>query len=178
MSVLPLDRDRLLALLVTASERLEGEWLVVGGAAAAAWFSTARVTEDVDLIPLDATAGQRLALMELASASGLPVEAVNSAADFFVRRVDGWRDQLVPLLRGPRATIHRPSATLFLLLKLERLSATDLADCLELLDHCGATGDVVDTARVRDRLAALPATDDEALLARRAQLADRLAATG
>ncbi|MBE7447525.1 MAG: hypothetical protein HS111_01130 [Kofleriaceae bacterium] len=177
MSLRALDRDRLLALLATASERLEGEWLVVGDAAAAAWFSTARVTEDIDLVPLDPCAGQRLALMELAAASGLPVEAVNSAADFFVRRVDGWRDELVPLLRGPRATIHRPSATLFLLLELERLSATDLADCVELLDHTRATGEVVDVTRVRDRLAALPAADDDALVARRAQLAARLATT-
>ena len=41
--------------------------------------------------------------MDLASRAGLPIEAVSSAADFFVRKIDGWRDELVPLVRGPRA---------------------------------------------------------------------------
>lgn len=152
--------------------------MVVGGAAAAAWFSDARTTEDVDLIALDASAAQRLALMDFAVAHGLPVEAVNSAADFFVRRIDGWRDHLVPLVRGTRATIYRPTATLFLLLKIGRLSATDLEDCMGLLRHCKNTGEVVDVVRIRDRLDALPASDDVALVARRSELRHALGLGG
>lgn len=111
--------------------------------------------------------------MELAAEAGLPVEAVNSAADFFVRKIADWRTQLVPFVRR-RATIYRPNATLFLLLKLERLSAVDLEDCLGLLAHCRATGELVDAERVRARLDALPATDDVALRDRRARLRDAL----
>src|SRR5262245_47050514 len=55
------------------------------------WFVEGRVTEDLDLFGLAGTQTQRLALMELALEAGLPVEAVNSTADFFVRRIAGWR---------------------------------------------------------------------------------------
>lgn len=163
-------------LLALAIERLDGDWLLIGGAAAAVWFRDDRVTEDVDLVGMAGTQGERFALMQLASDAGLPVEAVNSAADFFVRKIVDWRDQLVPLRVG-RATIYRPNATLFLLLKLERLSESDLDDCTGLLAHCAVTGEAVDVARVRDRLAALPETPDAALGARRATLARALDAS-
>lgn len=173
MTPLLLDRARIEELLRLASEQLEGEWLLVGGAAAAAWFSVARTTEDVDLMGLGGTPSERLALMELASRVGLPVETVNSAADFFVRRIAGWRDEIVPLVRGPQATIYRPSATLFLLLKLERLTPVDLDDCVALLEHCAATGEPVDRERVLGRLASL-ARGDTAQQARRDSLAELL----
>jgi hypothetical protein len=170
MAPLQFDKARIEAFLALASEQLDGEWLVIGGAAAAAWFSMARTTEDVDLVGLAGTQAERLALMNLASSAGLPVEAVNSAADFFVRRIDGWRDQIVPLVRGPRATIYRPTATLFLLLKITRLTAIDLDDCASLLAHCTATGEPVDRERVRSRLVALPPTSDTGQEQRRALL--------
>jgi hypothetical protein len=88
------DRDRIQAFLVRAGDRLDGDWLLVGGAAAAVWFASERSTEDIDLVCM---------------------EAVNSAADFFVRRIDGWQDHVVLLHRGARATIYRPDATLFIL---------------------------------------------------------------
>jgi hypothetical protein len=49
--VVPLrfDRSRIQALLELAGEQLTGEWLLIGGAAAAAWFSPVRTTEDIDL---------------------------------------------------------------------------------------------------------------------------------
>jgi hypothetical protein len=101
---------------------------------------------------------------------------VNSAADFFVRKIDGWRDELVPLVRGPRATIYRPSATLFLLLKIERLTAVDLDDCIALLDHCASVAEVevIDRQRVLARLASLPPTSDAGRQERRASLEESL----
>jgi len=174
MAPLRFDRARIEAFLTLASEQLEGEWLLIGGAAAAAWFSMARTTEDVDLIGLAGTPGERLALMNLAGHAGLPVEAVNSAADFFVRRIDGWRDEIVPLVRGPRATVYRPTATLFLLLKVERLTAIDLDDCTALLEHCATTNELVDRERVRARLCELPPTAVAGQQQRRASLEARL----
>src|SRR4051812_5360772 len=112
------DRDRVRAFLALAGDRLDGEWLVIGGAAAAAWFAPPGTTEDIDMIGLGGTQAERFALMDLAVEAALPIEAVNSAADFFVRRVEGWSEHLVPLHRGTRATIYRPDATLFLLLKV------------------------------------------------------------
>jgi hypothetical protein len=110
--------------------------------------------------------------MELAADASIPIEAVNSAADFFVRRIVGWRDQLVELMRGASAVIYRPSATLFLLLKLERLSEADLDDCLTMISHCARTGESIDVARVIARLDSLPNTDDLPLARRRGQLRD------
>src|SRR5712691_4763012 len=108
--------------------------------------------------------------MELAVNCLVPIEAVNSAADFFVRRIDGWRDQLVELMRGSSAIIYRPSATLFLLLKLERMSEADLGDCLAMISHCAETGESIDVDRVRARLDALGIGDDLDLAERRARL--------
>jgi len=164
------DRNRIQALLERAGESLVGEWLLIGGGAAAAWFAPERTTEDIDLIGLLGTQDERFALMQLAVDASIPVEAVNSAADFFVRKIAGWRAELVPLHRGPAATIYRPSATLFLLLKISRLSEVDLADCLALDDHCREHGDVVDRDRVLAALRALAETDDASLADRRAAL--------
>ena len=168
------DRTRTEQFLQLAADRLDGEWLLIGGGAAAAWFAAGRTTEDLDLIGLANTQDERYALMELATEAGLPVEAVNSAGGFFVRRIPDWKAHLVVLLRGGRATIYRPDATLFLLLKISRLSEVDLGDCLALLGHAEQTGEPVDVARVRAELAALPATDDVALRERRARLMQQL----
>ncbi len=170
MVPLRFDRSRILALLELAGERLDGEWLLIGGGAAAAWFAPGRTTEDLDLIGLGGTQAERFALMELAANAEIPIEAVNSAADFFVRRIEGWRGQLIELHRGPRATIYRPTATLFLLLKIGRLSAVDLDDCLALLKHIEGSNEPVDHGRVREQLRALPPSEDAALELRRAAL--------
>lgn len=170
MAVQRFDRARIEALVARACERLSGEWLLVGGSAAAVWFAPARTTEDIDLVGLAGTQDERFALMELAAEASLPIEAVNSAAGYFVRRIDGWREQLVELARGPNATIYRPTATLFLLLKIGRLSETDLEDCLALLAACATTGEPIDRDRVRGRVEALSPTDDVGLRERRATL--------
>jgi hypothetical protein len=169
------DRTRIQAFLQLAGERLGGEWLLIGGGAAAAWFAPTRTTEDVDLIGLAGTQAERLALMELAAGASMPIEAVNSAADYFVRKIDDWRDHLVVLHRGTSATIYRPDPTLFLLLKVNRLSETDLDDCIALIDHCASHGDPIDTARLRTHVAALSDTEDPGLSDRRARLLGHLA---
>lgn len=156
--------------LEAACAGLEGEWLLVGGALAATWFAAGRVTADIDLIGLAGTMAERLQLMELAQARGLPVEAVNSAADFFLHRIPGWRDELEVLRRGPRSTLYRPTPTLFLLLKIGRLSEQDLADCLGLLSLVQKEGLALDAPRVLAALAELPATDDMRLAGRRQAL--------
>lgn len=175
MAPLRFDRARIQALLELAGQRLTGDWLLIGGGAAAAWFAPSRTTEDVDMIGLAGTQDERFALMQLAADAAIPIEAVNSAADFFVRRVAGWRDQLVVLHQGPAATIFRPTATLFLLLKINRLSEVDLDDCLALVEHCRVTGEVVDAARIEAALAGTAPTEDAELQARRVRLADALA---
>jgi hypothetical protein len=145
---------------------LEGRWLLIGGAAVAAWLIPDRTTEDIDLVGMAGTQDERFALMNLALDAALPVEAVNSAADFFVRRIADWQDHLVVLHQGPRATIYRPDSTLFLLLKLGRLSEVDLADC----EACLVAAEPFDAGRVLSALDALPESADRGLADRRAAL--------
>jgi hypothetical protein len=166
-----LSRAEIERIVGAIADGLDGDWVLVGGALAALTIDGRRTTEDVDVFGLQGVAEERYALMELAGSLGLPVEAVNSAADFFVRRIPDWKSELRVLRKGARATVHRPSATLFLLLKIARLSERDLYDCLGVL---AAPFDPVDLPRVRAALAALPHSDDAALRARRAKLAGAL----
>ena len=89
-----------------AGEQLTGDWVLVGGALAALWFAADRVTVDVDLISLPDRPERRYELMDFALAQGLPIEAVNSAADFFLRRIPGWADDSrAPPHRDARANL-------------------------------------------------------------------------
>lgn len=54
--------------------------------------------------------------MDFALAQGLPLEAVNSAADFLPRRIPDRTDELELLHEGTHARIFRPTPTLLLLL--------------------------------------------------------------
>jgi hypothetical protein len=171
---LELDRTRIDGLLARAADILEGDWILVGGAAAALWFSPQRTTQDIDLVKETSTNDDRLRLMEVAEAEGLPVESVNSAADFALRRIPGWTHGAVLLRAGATARIFRPSATVFLLSKLRRLGEQDLDDCIGLLRWCVAHGEPVDRVRVRAEIGNLPETADHALAQRRRELAGML----
>lgn len=170
-----LDAAAIARLLDAAERRLEGEWILVGGALAAIWFRPERVTEDVDLVSLRGTNDERFALMQLAQELGLPLEAVNSAADYFLRKIPAWRSQLEVLRRRAGFTLYRPTPTLFLELKL-RLSEGDLEDCLALIEHARAHGLAIDRARILAALDRLPPTDRAPLLERREALRRALAA--
>jgi hypothetical protein len=78
------------------------------------------------------------------------------------------------LISGPTATIYRPDATLFVLLKLRRLSETDLEDCQALLDLVKKRGLPIDAPRLTAALAAVPDTTDAALSNRRMVLVSLL----
>ena len=165
-----LDRQRIQEIIEALADRLDGEWLLIGGALVSLWLRPRRVTEDVDIIGLEGTQEQRFALLRAAADLGLPVEAVNSAADFFVQKIDGWKEDTQVFLRGKRGVILRPSPELFLLLKMRRLSAQDLDDCLALFDHVSTHGLDLDIARVAKAIEALDPTDDVALRERRQRL--------
>lgn len=142
------------------AERLPGDWLLVGGALAALWLDEpSRTTEDVDLVGLSGVPEERLALMQFAEEMGLPIEAVNSAADFFVRRIPGWQEEIEVFRTGPKSRIYRPTPTLFLLLKLDRLSEQDLADCLATIEKAQGTRLHLDAERALSALDALPLSE-------------------
>jgi hypothetical protein len=169
-----LDRARIEQLLRRAADTLEGDWILVGGAAAALWFSPERTTQ-IDLVKDKLGNDDRLRLLEVAEAEGLPFETVNSAADFVIRRIPDWTHGAVLLRAGSSARIFRPSSTVFLLSKIGRLGEQDLDDCIALLAWCHDHDEPADRARVASALSALPASTDRALVERRRQLADALA---
>ena len=171
---LELDRARIEEVVAAIADRLAGDWLLVGGALAALWLSPRRTTEDLDVVGMSGSSAERFALMDLAGELGLPIEALNSAADFFVFRIPDWRDQVEVLRRGARGTVWRPTPTLFVLLKLGRLSDVDLADCLAAIERADADGLALDRGRLLAALGALPRTEDRALAERRAALERRL----
>ena len=128
------------------------------------------MTEDVDIVAIEGTGADRLSLLGLASDLGLPIEALNSAADFFVHRIGDWRTQVEPFRQGRSARIFRPSPTLFLLLKIRRLSGQDLDDCLALLARVANDHWPLDIARVAAVLDGAPPAADSAVSERHARL--------
>jgi len=169
-----MDGERIRAIVHEIGERLEGDWLLLGGALVALWIESRRTTEDIDVMGFAGCEDPRLALLQLADDLGLPIETLNSAADFFVQRIDGWESEIELLHRGSAGRIFRPSATLFLLLKLTRLSAQDLSDCLLLIEKAESEDLPLDRNRVLAALDGLEESEDAELAARRAQLRARL----
>jgi len=168
-----MDAARIEEILRDVAGRVEGDWMLVGGALVALWLDADRRTEDVDLVSLRGLAEDRLALLDAADALGLPIETLNSAADWFVRRIAGWDLDARPLLVGSAARILRPSPTVLILTKLSRLSESDLGDCLAAIRWAASSQEPIDAHRVRQAIAALPAAGPE-LRGRREALLEAL----
>ena len=111
-----IDSKLLKRFAVLASERLTGDWIIVGGTVLPLLGADHRVTIDVDVVSAarDISQAQTLVLMEIAQELGLPVEAVNSAASFYLHQISDHRAHWVEFAKGPRATIYRPDLVLFL----------------------------------------------------------------
>lgn len=169
-----LDHERLSDLLDAMLRDLEGDWLLVGGALTALWLADRRVTEDIDMVGLKGTQEERLRLMQFADRQGLPVETVNSAVDYHLRKIDGWRDALEVFRESDGIRIFRPNPTLFLLLKVNRLSEQDLADCMALLDRVEEDRLELDRDRVEGAVQSLSPPEGSGLERRARQLLKRL----
>ena len=120
-----------------ASERLTGEWVVIGGTVLPILGVDHRVTLDIDFIRIREKEGNSdsLILMEIAEQIGLPIEAVNQAGAYFFSKVENANDHLVILKKGSKCTIYRPDVWLYIALKLGRFTETDLEDCLVMTKH-------------------------------------------
>lgn len=154
-----LDSALLTKVLSLAADRLSGEWVLLGGTLLPALGVDVRSTVDIDLVGLGPTeAAQSVELMEIAEQLGLPVETINQAAGFFLRRIQWSREDLILMRETARAKIYRPSLKLYWQLKLERLSESDVVDCRSYFQICRATGDPI------------PNADLEALVASRIQV--------
>jgi hypothetical protein len=72
--------------------------------------------------------------MNIAQKSGLPIEAINPAADFFLRQISDWKKSLVLFKVGLKGSLYRPSLELYFKLKLNRCSESDIQDCISFLN--------------------------------------------
>lgn len=170
MTNLELDRQRISELLDQLGERLTGQWLLVGGALVSVWVEPRRVTQDIDLIGIAGEQSERLALMDVVDSLGLPIEAVNSAADYFVHRIPDWKNEIEVLRRYPHCVLYRPTPTLFVLLKVSRLSEQDLRDCVAVITKAHAEQLRFDKGRLLGSIDKLPKSDDSSALDRRQEL--------
>jgi hypothetical protein len=144
-----LDQKTLALFLEKAGESLSGDWVLIGGTVLPLLGVDHRSTTDIDLIGLHpAEQAQTLALMELAAQLGLPIETINQAGSFFLSRIPDFEKELVLLHHGQSAQIFRPNATLYLLLKIRRMSVSDLQDCEQWLKWTTQKGEPIDRARV------------------------------
>jgi hypothetical protein len=153
--VRPLDAATIRAVIHEAADTVTGDWIVLGGTVLPLLEAGYRTTLDIDLIPLgDAPQSQILILMGIAERHGLPVETINQAAGYFLRRVPRYLEHTVLLHEGSRARIYRPDPTLFVLLKLPRLSQSDLEDCLAFLRLARDTAEKMEEQVLRDAVVA------------------------
>lgn len=144
-----IDSKLLWKFVKEVGEKLTGDWILIGGTVLPILGLHHRVTLDIDIIgPEQSTQKDTLRLMKLTETLGLPVEAINQAGALFLYRVPHWRKHLVKLHSGKHATIHRPDATLFFLLKVARMTESDLSDCLVLLKAIQKSGEKLEKSTV------------------------------
>lgn len=130
-----ISQDQYKKFLEAVIDHIEGDWVLVGGALIAVLIPNARVTVDIDLCPVgELTNERRIQLMKLAQASDLSIEAINPSADFFLRQIPHWQSSLVPFLKGHAGTLFRPSLHLYIQMKCERATESDISDCLLFID--------------------------------------------
>jgi hypothetical protein len=145
-----LDTRKLEEFLIEAGQRLKGEWLLVGGTLLPAVGLNIRPTVDIDLIGLGKEeSAQMLELMEISENLNLPVETINQAAGFFLKKIGFKRSDLFILHKGTRSTIYRPSVRLYWHLKMGRLTETDLMDCQHYYNYCLGVKDSVDKTELK-----------------------------
>ncbi len=135
--------------LEIAGTKLSGDWVILGGSVLPLLGVFHRVTLDIDVAgPKKSSQDDILILMEIAQELGLPVEAINQAAGYFLFKVPNWDKQLVLLHKGEKAAFFRPNVNLFLELKIGRMDQSDLEDCIHFLEFAKQTNEAVDSKRI------------------------------
>ena len=144
-----INRKTLNDFLGIAVRKLSGNWVLIGGSVIQIIKDDARVTLDIDIAgPDSATQSDTLMLMDIAAALGLPVEAINQTGAYFLRKISGWDKMLIEIRKGPKTVFYRPNVTLFLLLKIARLSETDLEDCFAFIDFARKNGETLNVKQI------------------------------
>lgn len=110
---------------------LKGNWIIIGGSVLPLVGVEYRSTVDIDMIPMSESGNDSvLDLMRLAEGLGLPVESVNSAGLFFLKKIHDWEERIVLHQESKKCRIYRPQFDLYLELKISRLSESDETDII------------------------------------------------
>jgi len=150
----PISKELLDQFFERASEKLCGEWILLGGSVLPFLERPIRATVDIDLATTSLKGGeQQLELMEIAESLSLPVEAVNTFAEFFLRKIPGFENNLVLMYSKGDFCVYRPNVNLFIQLKLSRLSESDLEDTLEFLKFAGEIKERIDAGLLKTLIA-------------------------
>ncbi len=124
-----IDKNRIETFCKKALIKLKGDWVLLGGSLLGLLNISKRQTLDIDIISISPSdSNETLKLMKIADDMKIPPEAINQAAAFYLRNLDGWQDRLVLLKQSKLCKIYRPDASLYILLKLKRNSQTDQED--------------------------------------------------
>lgn len=147
-----LDTVALKQFLKKAGDKLKGQWLLVGGTLLPALGIDHRSTVDIDLVGLGETErASSMDLMDIAEGMGLSVESINQAAAYFVDKVGYTVDDLIPMVKSKSAIIYRPNFELYASLKMNRMTESDLSDCLEYLKFCLKKNETINFTKVKKR---------------------------
>jgi len=146
--------------LEIALTELSGEWIWIGGSLLHVLNISDRVTLDIDIVPRSkVTNNHTLILMEIAAKLGLPPETINMAGQFYLTKIKNWEEALVVLGQSESCTIYRPNATLFILMKLERLSESDRRDIDVMLEYAHHHNEAIDVEKIEASVQHLLSTD-------------------
>lgn len=151
-----LNKKKLRDFINLAGEKLKGDWVILGGTVLPLLGQEYRVTIDIDMASIDEeTQKGTLALMEIAESLSLPVETINQAGAYFLKKQKFWKKNLVLLHEGKNAKIYRPNLNLYIELKIQRMSESDLQDCLEFLKIAPKVNETVDRSRLQKSIETL-----------------------
>ncbi len=140
-----INSELLQKLLMIAGGKLSGNWIIIGGTVLPIIGINYRVTMDIDLIAEKETQmTETLKLMDIAESLGLPVEAINQAGAHYLYKIKNFRKHLISVHKGKSAHIFRPDCYLFILLKINRLSESDLSDCLRYISYSRERNEKID----------------------------------
>lgn len=124
-----MDGKQIRKLINALCERLEGDWLLIGGSLLHFLEIGTRQTLDIDLVPIDkVTNDTLLQAIEVAVEHDLPPESINFAAEYFVKKQKGWKKNIVLMKQTKTMRLFRPNKKLFKNLKLARGTETDKED--------------------------------------------------
>lgn len=142
-----LNRKTLQNFLDIAGNKLNGDWIVIGGTVLPLLGINHRVTVDIDFVS-KSKKEETLKLMEIAEELGLSVETINQAGAFFLYKIPDFEKNLILLHKGKSAKIYRPNLLLYIQLKVGRLSESDSLDCLEYIKYSNNNNEVENIEKI------------------------------